>query len=434
MKLKMKHFNRNQILLILFSLIVLLSVTAITYAFFTVNIRNDNPQMVEMTAGTMALTFSDNDNGINGVLNFGDSITKKFIIENTGTLDAIAKISWLNLTNTYIEGSLTYTLEYSENVAGPYTKVVTNRNVPVSSVQTIEVLANELSVPAGKKYYYNLIITLNNLPDVDQTADINAIFNTNFILEEGEILSRVTLTSLGLFSKEGNPDFYKIAVSDETADGLYAMEDDYGTSYYFRGAVENNYVYFAGYYWRIIRINGDGSLRIIYDGTNAYANGESNSDRIVGNSAFNSSNNDNAYVGYMYGSAEASSYEETHVNINDSTIKTYLDKWYKENIVDKGYSDVITDEVFCNDRIIDTTQGTSLGYGASQTYYNAYKRLVTNRTPNLSCSQKNDAFTVTDKEKGNGDLTYPIGLISADEIVLAGGRWASSNTNYYLYK
>ena len=84
-----------------------------------------------------------------------------------------------------------------------------------------------------------------------------------------------------------------IAITDE---GIWETQDDYGTTYYFRGAAQNNYVKFAGYYWRIIRINGDGSLRLIYDGTSAHANGEISIDRQIGTSAFNSSYNDNAYV------------------------------------------------------------------------------------------------------------------------------------------
>ncbi len=243
--------------------------------------------------------------------------------------------------------------------------------------------------------------------------------------------SEKTLVALGLSAKEGSPDFNTTATTDETADGLYAMEDDYGTSYYFRGAVENNYVYFAGYYWRIIRINGDGSLRIIYDGTIAHANGESSKDRLVSTSViFNSSSNDNAYVGYMYGTAGSSSYEETHANINDSTIKTYVDNWYKTNIVDKGYAEAVSDEIFCNDRELNS--GT--GIGTTSTYYKASNRLETNKSPQLTCTQKNDAFTVNDEEKGNGALTYPVGLITADEIVLAGGKAFTSNSSYYLYK
>ena len=435
----MKHYNATQILIIIFATILLLTVTAVTYAFFTANVNNDQAQTVTVTAGTMALSFSDNDNGINEILNFGDSITKKLIIENTGTLDAVAKISWLNLTNTYLEGSLTYSLEYSENASGPYTKVVTDKNVPTSSVQTTVVLADSLEIPAGKKYYYNLIITLNNLPDVNQTQDINANFNTRFTLNEGALplTSNDTLTVLGLSSKETSPNFNDLAITDETKDGVYAMEDDYGTSYYFRGAVENNYVYFAGYYWRIIRINGDGSLRILYDGTNAYANNDKNIDRILTYSQpYSRNTNDNAYVGYMYGTIDSNSYDLTHSNINDSDIKQYLDNWYKTNIIDGGFSSAVSDEIFCNDRGISKTDSVYTGNGTKTeaTAYLGRERLDKSISPRLTCPQKNDAFTVTDTKKGNGNLTYPIGLITGDEIVLAGGKYNQQNSNHYLSK
>ena len=77
---------------------------------------------------------------------------------------------------------------------------------------------------------------------------------------------------------EGTPDFSQVATTDE---GMYKVEDDLGMSYYFRGAVENNYVKFAGYWWRIVRINGNGSIRLIYDGTSVHANGESSTDPYV---------------------------------------------------------------------------------------------------------------------------------------------------------
>ena len=137
------------------------------------------------------------------------------------------------------------------------------------------------------------------------------------------------------------PYFANVATTDE---GIYKAEDDWGDSYYFRGAVTNNYVKFAGYYWRIVRINGDGSIRIIYDGTSAHANGESSDDRQIQVSSYNSSYNDNAYVGYMYGSTGANSYAATHANNNNSTIKGVLDNWYTINIANKGFGDKISKE------------------------------------------------------------------------------------------
>ena len=216
---------------------------------------------------------------------------------------------------------------------------------------------------------------------------------------------------------------------------LCKAKDAYGDSYYYRGNVTNNYVKFADKYWRIVRINGDGTVRVIYDGTSAHANGESSEDRQIGTSAFNSSYNDNAYVGYMYAKVGASTYTDAHANTNDSTIKAYIDNWYKTNIVGTTNEQYLVDNVFCNDRsFAQNNSGT--GTGESVTYYRWYNGPWESNGYNtkmmLTCSQKNDAFTVSDTTNGNGVLTYPVGLLSTDEIVLAGG-WSAANSGYYLY-
>ena len=251
--------------------------------------------------------------------------------------------------------------------------------------------------------------------------------------------SERTFNALNLTLGSGTPNFNSISPGDDTV-GVYTAIDDYGTSYYFRGNVTNNYVKFGknssnqDMYWRIVRINGDGSLRLIYDGKQAYANGTNNSARLVVNGiAFNSSYNDAKYVGYMYGGAAwvaSTSYAQATTNETNSTIKTYIDNWYVTNIKNTGYEDYLSDEIFCNDRsLIDGD-----GYGNTLTYYGARNRLYTNKTPTLICPQKNDAFTVNDTIKGNGVLTNPIGLLTADEASYAGGKWGTSNVSYYLYK
>ena len=220
---------------------------------------------------------------------------------------------------------------------------------------------------------------------------------------------------------------------------LCKAPDAYGDSYYYRGNVTNNYVLFADKYWRIVRINGDGTVRVIYDGTSAHANGESSSDRQIGTSAFNSSYGDNAYVGYMYGQTGASTYADAHANTNDSTIKAYIDNWYNTNIVGTTNEQYLADNVFCNDRSISSNKPGSynnLGYGTNATayrwYYGPWSSGGYNSNMRLTCPQKNDAFTVSDTTNGNGALTYPVGLLSTDEIVLAGG-WNEENSGYYLY-
>ena len=249
-----------------------------------------------------------------------------------------------------------------------------------------------------------------------------------------------TLTTLNLTETTGTPSFSKTSCSSgcgETTVGIYKAEDDLGTSYYFRGDVSNNYVYFAGFYWRIVRINGDGTIRMIYDGTSAHDNGESSTDRQISTSAFNSSYNDNAYVGYMYGTAGASDYATTHTNTTNSTIKTVLDNWYVSNIKDTTNEKYVVDAIYCNDRELQS--GT--GKGTTTTYYKAYNRNSTNKTPTLKCNQVNDRFTketTVSGVTGNGALTYPIGLITVDEVAYAGGLYyqsdrSANNSKYYLY-
>ncbi len=224
-----------------------------------------------------------------------------------------------------------------------------------------------------------------------------------------------------------------VTIAKTTEGYLCKAKDAYGDSYYYRGNVTNNYVKFAGLYWRIVRINGDGSVRVVYDGTSAHANGEASEDRQIGKSAFNGKHNDNAYVGYMYGKIGSSTYAETHSNINDSIIKTYLDTWYENNIKGTINEQYLTDNIFCNDRSF-ASNNNGTGVGTSTTYYrwSNFANNTNNKKLLLICLQKNDAFTVSDIINGNGALTYPIGLLSSDEIVLAGG-WSVSNNNYYLY-
>ena len=427
---------------------VMTIVGSVSYAYFTA-MGEVTPMDATLNTAYVSVKFSDNDLGLNAELNFGNSVTKKFTIENTGTADAKIKMFFDKMTNTYTEGSLTYTLSYSETEDGPYTEVVSKTNVPQSQKFSEKILANSLTIPLSKTYYYELKITLNYLNDVNQDEDINAIFNTKFKVEDinYEInLGLETLKHLKQTSQGVRTNFDETATTDE---GIFEMEDDYGTSYYYRGAVENNYVKFAGFYWRIIRINGDGSLRIIYDGTQAHVNGANSSNRfITTNTKYNINYNDVKYVGWMYGprgNDSSTSKEEAQTNTADSTIKGVVDSWYKTNIEDAGYGSEVSDTLFCNDRstpgkeVTGWKDDTRLGFGSQNTAYGATSRTnmwnsVTS-VPTFKCSQKNDAFTVNDTIKGNGALTYPVGLITADEIVAAGsGKYGIANTSYYLYR
>ena len=205
--------------------------------------------------------------------------------------------------------------------------------------------------------------------------------------------------------------------TDKSDKGLYQAADDYGTTYYYRGNVKNNIVSFAGFYWQIVRINGDGSIRLMYDGAVKNASGVNQS---INNRTyqFNSKYNDPAYVGYMYGNPDGTTFDEVHTNTTSSTIKTTVDNWYKTNIVDKGYSNYVSNAVgFCGDRTLTGGDGISTSnysdFGALGRHYS--------QTAIFTCPNKErDLYTTTDSSIGNKALTYPVGLITYDELVFAG--------------
>ena len=174
---------------------------------------------------------------------------------------------------------------------------------------------------------------------------------------------------------------------------------------------------------------------MIYDGTAAHQNTESNTDRILGQSSYNSLvYEDNAYVGYMYGTTDASSYEETHRNTNSSTIKQVVDSWYESVFLNTAYEQYLADEIFCNDRSF-SSDNTGTGIGSSDTLYRWYGDVNGSKVSharNFKCFYQNDRFTVDDERIGNGDLTYPVALITADEVALAGGKINLKNENFYL--
>ncbi len=221
--------------------------------------------------------------------------------------------------------------------------------------------------------------------------------------------------------------------SDKSDRGLYSAEDDYGTTYYYRGSVKNNYVYFANFYWQIIRINGDGSVRLIYVGRNADAFG---SGSIISTSEYNLNNKNPAYVGYMYGNVLNSSSKETQANIVDSNVKKILEDWYNNNIELSGYGQYIANSGFCNDRSIFYYTGTKPGYGNdTDTYYSGYNRIYNTKQPTFKCKNlDNDLFTTSTATIGNKAAKYPIGLITADEVMYAGDAYGYINSLNYIYK
>ncbi len=219
--------------------------------------------------------------------------------------------------------------------------------------------------------------------------------------------------------KPGTPNFVKIATLDE---GVYSVNDSVygGTSYYWRGAVRNNYVNFARFCWRIVRINGDGSIRLIYDGTTCHANGTSTAESIaVASTTYNTSYNQSNYVGWTYEGTSQRTLSGTASNA-----KTQLESWYNSNIGNNSaYTAKIANGRFCNDRNVASGYTWSIK-PVNHFYYASYDRSgsksASSVTPTLSCP--------------TGDVyTLKIGAITMDEVVMAGGKWNTANSTYYLY-
>ena len=208
--------------------------------------------------------------------------------------------------------------------------------------------------------------------------------------------------------------------NDKSDKGLYSSLDDYGTSYYYRGNVVNNNVLFAGYKWKVVRINGDGSIRMIY-------NGDINSSNdYISKAEYTTSSDKAKYSGYMYGIA-SDTYEDIRKNEIDSNVKNILDDWYKTNISAKKLDKYISDNGFCNDR--STSYFSNINSFQWQSMYRTVYSKPTLKCPNVG----KDLFTLKDSNVGNKSLIYPVGLVTTDELMFSGLNMNKMNRLAHLY-
>ncbi len=278
------------------------------------------------------------------------------------------------------------------------------------------------------------------------------------------------LTDLGRSAIDSPTNFTAVDASRHPANEyektqMFKAEDDFGNTYYFRGTVEDNWVKYGtdeknqSIWWRIIRINGDGSIRIIYAGVGDNATNLTIDDGYVGNkensqigksywAVDNSTYNNNMYVGYEWVSGYMHGYGRTPSQATQSKALQNLNEWFLKNLEDEfnnGNGWIDTETIFCNDRSGNNNQSYESSYNdiggteTTKTYYGAWKRLVNKQNPTFKCStDKNnnktaDSFTYTGANSGTRSLKYPIGLITADEVVFAGGLYNANNSAYYLY-
>ena len=298
-----------------------------------------------------------------------------------------------------------------------------------ADIQSITIGDNALTSVTDKEWNYEIqldnpdTLKLNVIPkyalsNVKIEKDNQIISNNSEVsLVGGNNIYKVTITS----TDQKNTKEYKINVkvkqavslkdevlkstviassptlttsSNNTSDasGLYksTATNTGEPTYYFRGNVTNNYVSFAGQTWRIVRVNEDGTIRIIMqDGINSNAN-----------IAFNSNYNNYSYMYYT-----------------NSNAKTQLESWYQTNIGSKSNlaKNVATGAYYCEQAKAKRDSSWTSG-NANMTLYSSY-------TPNFKC---------TTDGNGKGSVNASVGLLSYDEVVYAGGYYNQSNSNYYL--
>ena len=420
-----------------------------TYAFFTAGMSSETSTTVRADAGTMKITYDGGkDINLAGIYPKDDVwATKTITVTGNNTTDAemYYKLTLVVDSNTFkTDDPLQYELvSTNTSTNGEIIPTISKTDLTENSIELGSghfVKANNASHTYLLKIYYPKKTT-------SQNANQGATFNAHVEITSAKAPTVSNLAETILAKNEVKAPITTPGAAISTADEalLASAEDDNGTSYYFRGAVKNNYVEFANKCWRIVRVGGDGSVKLILHNDNTAGvanpcNSANNSTsaafaRYSGTtykSAFNSSHNDNAYVGFKFGTPGSSTYEATHANTNNSTILTNLETWYTNNL--KTYADAIADTVWCNDKtnVADTTYDpyekhpTGLGYAKDVTYYGATQRLV---------SASESAGGTGPSLKCNGDLSKinsKVGLITADELAYAGYVYRQNNTTTYL--
>ena len=443
--------NKQKRVMIYVMIVSLICVVGVSYAFFTAGMSSETSTTVRADAGTMKITYDGGANiNLAGIYPKDDVwATKTITVTGNNTTDAemYYKLTLVVDSNTFkTDDPLQYEL-VSTNTS-------TNGEI-IPNISKTDITGTSIELGSGKfvkannaKHTYLLKIYYPKKA-TSQNANQGAAFSAHVEITSAKAPTVSTLAQTILAKNEVKAPITTpgAAVSTASEALLASTEDDYGTSYYFRGAVTNNYVEFANKCWRIVRVSGDGSVKLILHNDNK--TGVANPCDAANNSAsaafarysgetyksaFNTNYNDNAYVGFKYGTVGASGYDATHANTNKSTILTNLEAWYEKNNL-KNYEKVIADTVWCNDKtnVTDTTFNpynysnvNGLGYAKNVTYYGATQRLV---------GTSGSAGGTGPSLKCNGELSKinsKVGLITADELALAGYAYGLQNSTTYL--
>lgn len=404
-----------------------------------------------------------------------ESVTKEFsVLSNENKEEKY--IATLTYTNTYITGDLTYNL-IGTNLTNNGTMIAnaTNVSIPKGSNQVITLGTGLLSDSSNTKHNYKLTINDNTkkLSFLSKNYNLTPLaINRNFVG-----LLEITSDNKTIYSaviKQGTKDnpTTSVGTAATTNEGLIKTTDDYGTAYYYRGAVENNYVTFAGMCWRIVRTTGNNDVKLVLynnDSDNCTLTGDNLAyAKFASNytSAFNHTNSSemNGIVdsAFMYGHFFATDanrclmlengsvvdkvstygnktsctnaggkwattmYDAAFANLKKSTSLTNLETWYKAKL--EPYNDKLADVIWCNDKKVASSSSEIISFALKGRFQTGASMICNDDV----MGGKLNKYTVNDTTNGNGDLTYPIGMLTADEIAFAGGSVTGQTSTFYI--
>ena len=413
--------NKKSITILVVCLIV--SVMSVSLAFFSAGIIG-NGKNVSVNAKELTINFDNNNEIASGIIEPGWSSANTFSVTNKSktnfTYDIVLK-NYKNTTKTngYLVYKITSTNGYN---------MTEYKDMPKDGENTYDlVIARGITIEPGSSNKQNYTLEIKYLDSTeDQSIDMGSIVTGSLYIVESTTNENNPYTkgTLGYQIMEDNSNIktrtdFSTTYTDVNIGTMYKATEDNTDVYYFAGDARNNWVKFGGYYWRIIRTNSDGSIRLLYHGTSPETQNAYIGDSEI---AFNENYNDSMYVGYKYGTS--GSLENNRSNTNDSTIKKTIDAWYKDNLV--NYTKYLsTTAVYCNDRELGSGTYSATG---DKFYYVGYTRLGANKNPSYNCTNEYDAFSVNNTK---AQLTYPIALMTADEISYAGGVWIKNAATWY---
>lgn len=372
-----------------------------------------------------------------------------------------------NSNSNYSSNNFTYTLKGTDKSSSGTVANITNQALSHDSSSVK--LGSGTFTKKNATHKYSLSIsgvsitnTSLNYSPISLSPRIHIVDGQLMVVKKNTLSDTIMASA----SVSDSPKTVPGKVSATTNEGINKTTDDYGTSYYYRGSADNNYVQFANMCWRIVRVTGNGAIKLVLQNNNStdctassnkeqflklksestpvkltksfagsaetvalmYKSGGNIKSPLAYNDNFtllsNKKNSDDTIAAGEPIISQENNYSEIFANTTKSNLLNKLESWYSEKL--SNYTDYLEDVIWCNDK----------SYNTSTKHFGAYTRF-NSYTPSLVCPNDSlggnlSKYTVSDTTKGNGALTYKIGLLTADELMFAGAS-SGSNTSFYLY-